>query len=248
MVRACARLSRLLPTRIVCCSEASRQVHVGLGYPPERMVMIPNGTDLATYRPDPLARLLVREELGIPHEAPLIGLVARFHPMKDHLTFIRAADLIQSERPEAHFLLCGDGVTWENRELATWIERVGLRSRFHLLGRRDDLPQLNSALDIASSSSYYGEAFPLVIGEAMACGVPCVVTDVGDSALIVGETGYIVPPQNPEALAAGWLRMLNQTPEARQALGKDARRRIEARFALKTVVRRYEHLYDGLCR
>jgi glycosyltransferase involved in cell wall biosynthesis len=242
----CARLSRWLPTRIVCCSEASQRTHIALGYAADRMVVIPNGFDLTAFRPDPAARLSVRQELGIPAEAPLIGLVGRFHPQKDHRTFIHAAAQLHAHAPEARFLLCGDEVTWKNTELASWLEVAGIRQNCHLLGRREDIPRLTAALDIASSSSAYGEGFSNVIGEAMACGVPCVVTDVGDAAHIVGDTGRIVPPRNPQALAQEWRALMEIGQEGREGLGHAARRRIEEHFNLPAITARYEKLYEEL--
>ena len=197
--RACAGLSRRLPARIVCCSEASRVVHTRMGYAADRMLVIPNGFDLGAFRPDPAAGPTLRRELGIPAPAPLIGLVARFHPQKDHATFFAAARRLHRTYPDAHFILCGDGISWENLELAAEADQAGLRGCCHLLGRRSDMPFIQAALDFASSSSSTGEGFPNVLGEAMACGVPCAVTDVGDSALIVGDTGRVVPSRDPEA-------------------------------------------------
>ncbi len=241
----CARLSRGLPDRIVCCSEASHRVHIALGYAPEKMVVIPNGYDIESFKPDPVARDLVRKELQIPQEAPVIGLVARFHLLKDHRNFVRAASLLHRDRPDVHFVLCGLGVTWENRELATWIEEAGIRSRCHLLGLRDDIPKVTAAVDIACLSSF-GEAFPNVVSEAMSCSVPCVVTDVGDAGRIVGETGLVVPPKNPAALAEAWRKMLDLGPEGRSRLGMAARERVKEKFSLSQIVNRYQDLYEEL--
>lgn len=243
--KICARLSRWFPDRIVCCSEASHQVHTALGYAPEKMVVIPNGYDIESFKPDPVARELVRKELQIPQESPVIGLVARFHILKDHRNFVRAASLLHRDRPDVHFVLCGYGVTWENRELVTWIEEAGVRSRCHLLGLRDDIPKLTAAVDIACLSSS-GEAFPNVVSEAMSCSVPCVVTDVGDAALIVGETGLVVPPKNPAALAEAWREMLDLGPEGRSRLGMAARERVKEKYSLSQIVNRYQDLYEEL--
>jgi glycosyltransferase involved in cell wall biosynthesis len=246
-VKMCAHLSRWLPDRIICCSEASRQVHTAIGYAADKMVVIPNGYDVETFRPDSGARASVRKRLAISEDAPVVGMVARFDPQKDHRTFIRAAQLLHRDRPDAHFLLCGDEVTWENQELARWIDDAGLRTRCHLLGRRDDeIPNLTAALDIASLSSAYGEGFPNVVSEAMSCGVPCVVTDVGDAALIVGQTGIVVPPSNPEALAAAWRKVLGLGCEGRRHLGIAARQSIRERFDIAEVVGRYQHLAEEL--
>ena len=242
--KVCASLSRWLPARIVCCSHASRRTHTQMGYTAGKMLVIPNGFDLAVFRPDPGARESLRRELGIPAEAPLIGLVARFHPQKDHRNFVQAAARLHARMPETRFMLCGNGITWGNPELAGWIQATGIRERCHLLGRREDVARLTAALDIATLSSSNGEASPLVIGEAMACGVPCVVTDVGDSAIIVGETGLVVPPKKPQALADGWARLLlGMSREERVQLGLAARQRIRERFSLAKIVEQYERLF-----
>ncbi|MGO9201963.1 MAG: glycosyltransferase family 4 protein [Limisphaerales bacterium] len=241
--RACARLSLFLPKRILCCSESARRVHGALGYDMGRMRVIPNGFDLEEFKPDPLARWAVRQELGLDANAILLGLIARFDPQKDHGTLIRASARLRDPWPQLHFVLCGEDVTWANRELADRIEKAGMRARFHLLGRRLDIPRVAAALDVACLCSAYGEAFPLVLGEAMACGVPCVVTDVGDSAAVVGETGIVVPPAEPEALAAGIDRLLEMGPEGRRKLGDAARARVLENFSLDRVVREYQGLY-----
>jgi glycosyltransferase involved in cell wall biosynthesis len=245
-VRACIWSSGWLPTRIVCCSEASRVVHARLGYPKKKMMVIPNGADLAAFKPAPEARPSVREELGLRIETPLIGLVARFDLPKDHRTFVRAARLLHARMPEAHFILCGDSITWENPRLTEWIDAAGVRSRCHLLGRRLDVPRLSAALDVATSSSSFSEAWPLAVGEAMACGVPCAVTDVGDSAVIVGDTGRVVPPKDPIALADAWHELLALAPDEKVRLGQTARRRIEEQFDLLDAVAKYEKLYEEL--
>ncbi|OPX84729.1 MAG: putative glycosyltransferase EpsF [Pelotomaculum sp. PtaB.Bin104] len=243
--RVCARLSRWLPARIICCSEASRQVHTEMGYTASKMVVIPNGFDLAAFKPDPSARAAVRKELGIPGEALLIGQVGRFDPQKDHRNFIDAAARLHSCRHDIHFLLCGDRITQDNKDLSEWIKSAGISSCCHLLGRRNDIPRLTASLDIASSSSY-SEGSPNVIGEAMACGIPCVVTDAGDSALLVGETGKVVPPRNPRALAEAWRKLIEMGPEGRNQLGLAARHRVEEHFNLPLIVTRYEAIYEEI--
>ncbi len=242
-----ARLSTLLPRRILCCSEAARRIHVELGYDPGRFDIIPNGFDLTHFRPDPAARAAVRAELAIPEDAPLVGLIARFDPQKNHREFIEAAANLRRRLPAAHFLLAGEGCDAGNPELTGWLARGGdLAGSFRLLGRRSDVPRLTAALDVAASSSVYGEAFPNVLGEAMACGVPCVATDIGDSALILGTTGRIVPPQQPAALADALHDVLSMAPAARAALGLAARQRVSSNFELGAIRRRYEQAFDCL--
>jgi glycosyltransferase involved in cell wall biosynthesis len=144
--------------------------------------------------------------------------------------------------PNVHFLLCGDGITWQNRELSRCIEDSGIHENCHLLGRREDIPRLMASLDIAASSSF-GEGFSNVIGEAMACGVPCVVTDVGDSAFIVGDSGVVIPPRDPAALEDAWKKLIDMGANARKRLGESARKRIENNFSLSLITGHYEKLY-----
>jgi glycosyltransferase involved in cell wall biosynthesis len=244
IARLCARLSHRIPRRIVCCSEAARRFHTTMGYAGEKMVVIPNGFDLRSFNPDPEARRSVRQELGLTPSTPLVGLVARFDTEKDHRTFAQAAARLHALMPDVHFLLCGQGVDPRNPLLSAWLASAGVQSRSHLLGPRDDVPRLTAALDIATSSSY-GEGFSNVIGEAMACGVPCVVTDVGESAAIVGDTGRVVPAKDPTALAEAW-RALLEAPAAREQLGAAARRRVESEWDITVIANRYSSLYDEL--
>ncbi|MGQ0645700.1 MAG: glycosyltransferase family 4 protein [Elusimicrobiota bacterium] len=243
--RACARLSRALPARIVCCSEASRRVHAALGYDAAKMAVIPNGFDLAEFKPDPEARASVRRELDLPEDALLVGLVGRFDPLKDHRSFAAAAARMKTAR--VHFLLCGDGVEWGNPDLVRAVDAAGPRSRFHLLGRRGDVPRLTAALDVAASSSL-GEGFPNAVGEAMACGVPCAVTDVGDSGAMVGETGKVVPAGDPEGLARALDELLALPIEGRRRLGEAARARVAEFYSLSRAATRYESLYKEIAR
>ncbi len=238
-----ALLSPKLPACIVSCSEIARQVHVAMGYADDKMVVIPNGFDLELFKPDPEARWGLRQEEGIGAEDIVIGLIGRFHPQKDHRNFIQAAGLVSEKIPQVRFLLCGEGIDWDNRELVSWIQAAGIQERCILLGRRSDMPRINAALDLVSLASAYGEAFPNVIGEAMACGVPCVVTDVGDSAYIVGDTGIVVPPKDPQALTKGWQRLLSMDDSDYRQLGERARKRIEIKFSIKSITQMYSRLY-----
>jgi glycosyltransferase involved in cell wall biosynthesis len=244
-VAACARLSRRLPSRIVCCSEQACSEYARRGFAVQKLMVIPNGFDTESFRPDPAARVEVRRELGLGADVPLIGLVARHDPVKDHLNFLRAAARLRARHPRVHFLLCGDQISPGNAALRAAIESLDVADRCHLLGPRRDIARIQASLDFATSSSL-SEAFPLALGEAMACGVPCVATDVGDSAAIVGETGRIVPARAPEALASAWEELLGLAPEARVRLGRAARRRIRRHYDLEAIAGRYEDLYDGL--
>lgn len=246
-VTMCARLSRSLPTRIVCCSESAARGHADFGYAADKIVVIRNGFALDAYRPDEAARASVRREMGVPEDAPLIGLVARLDPAKDHANFLQAAGLLRESHPRAHYLLCGKGVTGDNPALVEGVAAAGIEDRCHLLGLRWDIPRLTAALDIAASSSA-GEAFPNAVGEAMACGIPCAVTDVGDSALLVGDTGRIVPPRDPQALAGAWEELLRMGQDGRRRLGALARQRVETKFDIRSVALCYEGLYEEVAK
>jgi glycosyltransferase involved in cell wall biosynthesis len=239
-----ALLSYLVPARIVSCSRVAMAIHRRLGYAAGRFALIPNGFDIDAFRPDPDQRAAVRAELGIPAAAPLVGAFGRFHPQKDHRNLCRAAARVATRRPDVHWLLAGADITPANARLAGWISETDVPERFHLLGERDDMPRLTAALDLLVVASSFGEAFPLVIGEAMACAVPAVATDVGDVGLMIGDTGRVVPPRDPAALAAAVLGLLDLDADALAALGAAARARISAEFALPAVAARYEALYD----
>lgn len=242
-----ARASWRLPDRIVCCSHAARQRHVELGYDDSRFEVIANGFDLARWRPQQDARARLRAELAIPAAAPVVGLVARLDPQKDHRGFFAAAGRLHRERPDVHFVLAGGGVDASAASLRAWIDDAGVGAVTHLIGRRDDMHDWMPGLDLLVSTSI-GEAFPNVVGEAMACAVPCVVTDVGDSAWIVGDTGTVVPPGDPEAAARAWRDFLERPAAARLEQGRAARARIAGAFELSTVVRRYDDFYLDLAR
>lgn len=188
----------------------------------------------------------MRKTFHIPKTAPCVGLMARFDPMKDHAAFFSAAAMIEKRRPDVHFVLCGEGVTRANAGVAALLNRMPNPYSFHLLGRRKDIPMIAAGLDLLVLTSRYGESFPNVIGEAMACGVPCVVTDVGDTALIVGETGLVVPPGDPSAMADAVLEFLDSPPEMQQAMGLAARKRIKAEYSLKKIAQEYERLYRSV--
>jgi len=245
-IRIGALLSARIPRRIVCCAESVRAAHARLGYDVSRAVCIPNGVELGRFTPDPGERARMRAQLGIPQDALVVGLFARLNAQKDHRTFFAAARRLRESRRDVHFLLAGPGVERGNPKLEGLLEGLPLDEHFHLLGERRDIASLTAALDLASSSSAWGEGFPNVIAEAMACEVACVSTDSGDAAAIVGDTGIIVPRRDPHALAAAWSRLLALPDAERRQLGARARRRIETQFDFQSAVRQYAELYRSL--
>ena len=228
------------PRRIVYNSQVSAIEHEQMGYDARRTVVIPNGFDCDMLRPRPELRLKVRRELGLDVSTPLIGLFARVHPMKDHTNFLHAAQRLVSRKSLAHFLLVGQGTDGTN--ITAQIKALDLVGRVHVLGERSDIPELIPALDIATSSSA-SEGFSNSIGEAMACGVPCVATDVGDSSFIIGDTGRVVPCKDSPVLADAWQELLDVDPNKLLDLGRAARNRVLEMFSLDRVVMQYERLY-----
>ncbi len=246
VVGLCASISKWVPSRILSCSEKALQVHVACGYAAEKMLVVPNGFDLTRFKPDNDARRQIRAELGIADQAPLVGLIGRFDPQKNHAGFFAAAGVLHRQMPQVHFVLAGQGIDIGNAALLQAITQTGVLTHTHLLGLRNDMPALMAALDVLASSSSYGEAFPNVLGEAMACGVPCVVTDVGDSAYIVGDTGRVVASGDMTGLATALHELLALSPSEKAALGERAHARVAAHFEIDKVVQQYEDFYETL--
>lgn len=242
VIRMLGPLSRFVSS-IAYNSKLSVRQHETVGFRNDKTVLIPNGIDTSVFAPSDAARRNVRAELGIPGEALLVGRFGRFTSMKDYPSFLEAAAMLRRQFPGAHFLLVGTGVDRANAELASRIAVLGLEDVVHLLGERRDMPRLTAALDVAVSSSAFAEGFPNVMGEAMACGVPCVATDIGDSTWLIGPAGWIVAAGQPQALADACAQILAMPPSERKALGMAGRQRIEKDFSLPAAVRRYEELF-----
>ncbi|NJL51557.1 MAG: glycosyltransferase [Hydrococcus sp. SU_1_0] len=232
--------------QVAFVSEKSQAQHQQIGYSKVNSCVIPNGFDTSKFKPSAEIRQKFRQELHIDEHTFLIGSVARYHAMKDHANFLRAAHLLLAEYPETKFVMVGTNVDYENQALTSLIDTLGIGDNVYLLGQRSDIPQITPALDILTSSSAYGEAFPLVIGEAMCSEVPCVVTDIGDSGWIVSDTGKIVPPKNSTALAQAWQEVITMDTSAKADLGRLARNRIIDKFSLISIVNQYEHLYQSM--
>jgi glycosyltransferase involved in cell wall biosynthesis len=246
LTRALAPLSRWLPDRIFICSRSSIETHVKLGYARRKLIHIPNGADCERFKPDSKMRREVRQELGIPLDAPVIGMAGRYNPQKDYANFFGAIRIFQLSDARAHFVACGTNVTPENPELAELLAKCPDPSRVHLIGPRRDMPRIYQAFDIATLSSAHGEGMPVTLCEALACGVPAVATDVGDSADVIGPTGRIVPPRNASALAGAWRQVLGLPAYERMELARLARHRVQKNFSLPVIASLYETLHESL--
>lgn len=241
VLRACAWLSGSVPRAIVCAAQNAAERHAEKGYRRDRMVVISNGYDLSRYAPDAAARSRVRAQWGLSEDAPVIGCVARWDPLKDHTNLLRAvAALVRDGRDGGlRCVLVGRGMSADNPELAALIDKLNLRDRLILAGPSDDVPAVMNGLDLHVLSSV-AEGFPNVVAEAMACGVYCVVTDVGDAAYIVGDTGVVVPPEQSEALARGIESALcDVAARGHGRAGEAGRARVLENFDLARMVQRY---------
>ena len=250
IAQLCALLSRWVPGVIVACADEAAKRHRELGYDPDKLLVIQNGYDLSLWGPDPKARETLREQFGVAQDTPLVGSVARWNPLKDHENLVQALAHCAQRHPGMKCVLVGEGMDAANRELAGLLNRHGLADKVLLLGRRDDVPRILAALDVYVLSSR-AEGFPNVVAEAMASGLPCVVTDVGDAAHIVGDTGWVVAPRDPMALA-------DAMDEAISLLGNEAgraqysdraargRQRVESNFGLEVMRARYLTVWQRL--
>jgi len=219
---------------VIYNSKLSAKQHCNVGYSVKKTKIIPNGFDLKKFRPDQNRRQQLRNELKVSESTILIGHISRLHPMKDHVTLLRAINRVienisdSGSKQEVLFLLVGNGVTSE----------LSNNPAIHFLGERSDIPKIMSALDIVVSSSAWGEGFPNVIGEAMASEVPCVVTDVGDSAYIVGKYGRVCPVGDDQCIASSLLQLIENKQERKKA-GKQARKRIKENYSMDKIKKEY---------
>jgi len=230
---------------IIANSYAGKTHYISNGYRRQCMMVIQNGIDTERFQPNREVGQHVRDEWEVTDKQVLIGYVARLDPIKDHAGFLQAASLLAREREDVRFVCVGEGPESYRRTLHQISEQLALAERLKWIAARQDICAVYNAFDIFTSSSS-GEGFPNVIGEAMACGVPCVVTDVGDSACIVGDTGLVVPPKDPEALYNGWKRILALSQSDRELLGKTSRARIVAEFSVNQLVERTQTVLEEL--
>lgn len=240
----CSWLSNFLPAAICCCSERAAQIHAELGYAADKFVVIPNGFDTSILHPDVTERARVRRELRIADDQLLIGMVARWDPQKDHRSLLEAYASTRDVLPRTRLALVGAGISRENTALRGIVSSLGLEKFVILAGSRSDIPAVMSAMDVHVLSSAYGEAFPNVVAEAMACGALCVVTDVGDSAKIVGDSGWTVPPGRSNLLADALVRAVRAAGSEEGRLRRNAGiRRVHDTYGITRMIDSYRELW-----
>lgn len=245
--RLLAKLSSWLPARIIVCSERAIEVHEKLGFSRSKMRFVPNGFDLARFSSNQKDGNTIRAELGLGSDVLLIGTVARYDPQKDHSNLLGALSILHAKKIRIRCLLVGTNLDEDNLILVEQIRGFGLEDVVILAGRRTDVPAVMSALDLHILPSAYGEAFPNVVAEAMSCETPCVATDVGDSAYIIGQTGWVVPPCDAEALAAAIEKALKERLQSDQTRWRQrcfsAKKRIEQLFDIKKMITAYQKVW-----
>lgn len=247
LVRVCAMGSYFIPHRIICCANSAKEAHIKLGYAKRKMSVIPNGYDFSSFDRDLTSRTKARAELGFEANEIVIGTVGRFDPLKDFHNFVSAASKLSARHQNIKYLMVGRDIDWTNPTLRGWIESAGLANRYQLAGEQSGVSYFLSALDIFCLSSM-NEAFPNVVVEAMAIGVPCVVTRAGDAAKILGDENFVVPTRDAEALSDALLRMCDLGQDGRQTLGERGAVRVRAEYAIENVRKKYEAVYAEVTR
>jgi glycosyltransferase involved in cell wall biosynthesis len=241
IVKAGALCSHYFPHNIIFNSFESADLHKKWGYYANKTLVIPNGFDTKTFKPNKNKRGALRKQWRMSDKDLVIGFVGRDHPQKDVSTFLTAAQFFLKNEPQARFVMCGKGFDKHNQKLVLLLKDLGISDRFLLLGRLDNIHEIYNGFDIFCSSSSYGEAFPNVLAEAMACGVPCVATEVGDARHILGSLGVLCSVKNPEKLAQALKEILRRKIDA-----PSLRRRIIDHYSLEKIAELYSTFYKTL--
>lgn len=242
LIRLCSICSYFIPDRIICCANAALASHTKLRYAKNKLIVIPNGYEFSSLQHSAVVREHVRSELRLGDRDILVGAIGRFDPLKDFHNFVAAAARLVDRCPNAKFLLVGRGNDNSNTMLVDWIESAGLADRFTLVGEQADVTRFLSAMDVFCLSSV-SEAFPNVVVEAMALGLPCVVTHAGDAADILGDESFVVPTKDSDALANAMLQICNLSPEDRKLIGRGNAIKVRERYGIEQTRKRYEAVY-----
>jgi glycosyltransferase involved in cell wall biosynthesis len=242
LVRLCAIASSVIPARVICCAQTAKDAHVKLGYVINKITVIPNGYNFASFDSYLNSRVKARADFGLETNDIVIGTVGRFDPLKDFHNFVTAASKLSAIRNDLKYVMVGRNIDASNGTLLGWIENAGLTDKFLLLGERSDIPSVLSVMDIFCLSSV-NEAFPNVVVEAMAISLPCVVTRAGDAAEILGDDDFVVPVQDSSALSNALLRLCNLSPTDRITLGEKGAKKVRKEYEINEVRKRYEMVY-----
>ena len=244
LIKILSKLSYFLPKKIISCSKNSIKLHTNIGYQSNKMNYVPNGYDLQMFKPNPKKKLLIKNKFNIKNRFTLLGNIARFHPQKDHVNLLRALSIVKKNKIPFKCILVGFGIEKKNKILNNLIQKFNLKNELILLGQQNKINVIMNEIDVNILASGYGEAFPNVVAEAMASGTPCVVTDVGDSSLIVGDTGWVTKTSNSEELANNIKKAINKSKSKKwNYLCLKARKRIVKKFSIKKMIVSYNKIW-----
>ena len=245
IIKICAVLSHWIPKKIICVAEAARQAHIAAGYEATRMVVIPNGFDFSQLTATQEQSAALRLVCHFSESDIVIGCVGRFHADKGQDNFVKAAAIVAQHYSTVKFLLVGRDCDVNNAQLMNWLNDNGLQERFVLLGERSDVPVCLAAMDVFCMPSRT-EGFPIGLGEAMAMGKPCVATDVGDTAILTGDTAILALPQDEQALAQGLLKVIALSEMQRAQMGQRAKERVMSEFPIEKTRAHFEAVYQDI--
>ncbi|CAA9891289.1 Glycosyl transferase [Candidatus Methylobacter favarea] len=245
IMKLCALWSRWVPKKIICVAEAGRLAHVAAGYDASRMLVIPNGFDFSKLSATTEQRNALRKDCNFSDDELIIGCLGRFHQVKGQDNFVKAAAIVARSHKKVKFLMVGKNCDVNNVKLIGWINEHNLQDYFVLLGEREDVPVCLTAMDVFCMPSRT-EGFPLCLGEAMAMGLPCVATKVGDTAVLAGGTAILAPTQDEQALAQGLLKVIALTKEQRTEMGKQSKEHVIAEFSIDKVCERFNAVYQEI--
>jgi len=243
-----AFLSYFIPKKIIYCAEKSKEVQESLGFKKTKGVVIQNGYDVESFVQNTSLGLKFRNELDIHPEAFVIGHVGSYHPLKDQANLVEALTLLDQRGFNFYAAFAGDNLDNNNSYLVSLLKNKGLSNRVHLLGRRNDIISIMNGIDLFILSSE-SEAFPNVLNEAMACGTPCVSTDVGDASIILGDTGWIVPSKDSESLYSSVIKAAQEKESNHRSWSQRSiacRQRIVQKFSLEKMVKKYKEVWMSL--
>tara|TARA_A100001011_G_C14200499_1_gene795447 strand:- start:5 stop:1132 length:1128 start_codon:yes stop_codon:yes gene_type:complete len=249
IIKLLAKISFFIPKYIIVVSKRAKKYYAFNGYDKNKLIYIPNGYDLSILKPNKTKKINFRKKIKIKKNFFLIGKIARYDPKKDHQNLLNALSIMKLKNLNVVCILVGNSIDKNNKILMDEIKRLKLSKYVKLLGQMDNTYEVMNALDINILSSSYGEGFPNVVAESMACGTPCVVTDVGDASLIVGKTGWIVPPNNPRKLAKFLELAINQIGKKNWTKKcKKVRLRVEKKFDISNMIILYNKLWSKVCK
>lgn len=238
-----AFLSKYVPKKIIYCASKSREVQESIGFNKSKGIVIPNGYDVTSYTQNISMGKAFRDEINVSDNTFLIGHVGRYNPQKDHKTLIESLSILRENKLNFRAIIVGTNLDNSNYEIKELLNDKNMQDHVFLLGRRSDIPFVMNGIDLFVLSSAFGEAFPNVLNESMACGTPCVATDVGDSSVIIGETGWIANVQDPASIAKSIIEAADEKlfNNSRWLQRKnDCQERIIENFSIEKMVKRYK--------